>query len=113
MKKINPDIVIVIDALASRSPSRISTTVQITDTGITPGSGVGNSREALNEETLGVPVIAIGVPTVVDAGSIATELINKVYESIRLTSEKNSAVLETIEKLKSDSTVFLKMKVKT
>lgn len=67
---IKPKCVIVIDALASRRLSRLCRTVQITDTGITPGSGVGNSRAAINEETMGVPVIAIGVPTVVDIRTI-------------------------------------------
>ena len=63
----HPQLVIVIDALAARSTKRLNRTIQITDTGINPGSGVGNHRDAINEETLGVPVIAIGVPTVVDA----------------------------------------------
>lgn len=66
----NPKIVIVIDALAARSVHRLNTTIQITDTGISPGSGVGNNRKALNMEGLGVKVIAIGVPTVVDASTI-------------------------------------------
>ena len=65
--RIKPDAVIVIDALASRAAERLGSTVQITDTGIFPGSGLGNSRTALNRETLGVPVIAIGVPTVIDS----------------------------------------------
>lgn len=64
VKNVKPDLVIAIDALAARKTSRINTTIQISDTGISPGSGVGNTRMALNEETLGVPVIAIGVPTV-------------------------------------------------
>ncbi len=107
VKKINPSLVIAIDALASKSPGRISTTVQITDTGITPGSGVGNKREGLNKDSLGVPVIAIGVPTVVDAVSIASEMIDKIYSSIKLTSEKESAAIKAIEKLKSSSAGFL------
>lgn len=61
--RIHPDIVIAIDALAARSASRINTTIQICDTGISPGAGMGNKRAVLNEESLGVPVIAIGVPT--------------------------------------------------
>src|SRR5699024_6016533 len=67
----NPGFVIVIDALASRSIERINETIQITDTGIHPGSGVGNKRKELSKETLGIPVIAVGVPTVVDAVTIA------------------------------------------
>lgn len=72
-EKIKPDLIIATDALASRSISRINTTIQLADTGITPGSGIGNVRNGLNSETLGVPVIAIGVPTVVDAATIAND----------------------------------------
>lgn len=77
VKKIEPCCVIVIDALASRSVARLGTTVQIADTGVSPGSGVGNRRKAINCETLGVPVIAIGVPTVVDALTMAAEVFEK------------------------------------
>ena len=70
-KKTNPDLIIVIDALASSSPKRISTTIQITDTGINPGSGISNNRKEISKKSLGTPVIAIGVPTVVDLLSIA------------------------------------------
>ncbi len=73
---VRPAAVVAIDALASRSMSRLCRTVQIADTGIVPGSGVGNARQALNRETLGVPVIAIGVPTVVDAATLAFDLIS-------------------------------------
>ena len=69
-----PDCVIAVDALASRSPDRLCRTVQLSDTGIVPGSGVGNARRALNRETLGVPVIAVGVPTVVDAATLTLDL---------------------------------------
>ena len=69
-----PAAVICVDALAARSTGRINRTVQLSDAGIVPGSGVGNAREALSRETLGVPVIAVGVPTVVDATAIAAEL---------------------------------------
>lgn len=71
---VSPAAVVAVDALASRSLSRLCRTVQIADTGIVPGSGVGNARQALNRETLGVPVIAIGVPTVVDAATLAADL---------------------------------------
>ncbi|NMA24726.1 MAG: GPR endopeptidase [Clostridiales bacterium] len=73
-EKLKPDHVIVVDALASRKLARICRTVQLADTGIVPGSGVGNSRVAINKETLSVPVTAIGVPTVVDAATLATDL---------------------------------------
>lgn len=71
---LKPQSVIVIDALAARSMDRLCTTVQISDTGVTPGSGVGNSRSAVNSETLGVPVVAVGVPTVVDIRSLLADV---------------------------------------
>ena len=74
-EKIRPGCVIAVDALASRSMDRVCSTVQLADTGIVPGSGVGNHRTALNRETLGVPVIAVGVPTVVDAGTLAADIL--------------------------------------
>lgn len=72
--KLKPDQVIAVDALASRKLARVCRTIQIADTGIVPGSGVGNSRAAISRETLGVPVTAIGVPTVVDAATLAADL---------------------------------------
>ncbi len=71
---LKPGRVVVIDALAARSLDRLCRTVQVTDTGVTPGSGVGNSRSAVNSKTLGVPVVAIGVPTVVDIRSLLADL---------------------------------------
>lgn len=78
-----PNAVIVIDALAARSTKRLNRTIQITNTGIQPGSGVGNHRNALTEESLGVPVIAIGVPTVVDAATIVNDALEKLLEEER------------------------------
>jgi len=77
-----PDLVIAIDALASRSLERIYTTIQIADTGIHPGSGIGNQRKILNKESLGVPVVAIGVPTVVDAVSITSDTIDFILKHL-------------------------------
>lgn len=74
VSKLRPGAVIAVDALASRRLGRVCRTVQLADTGIVPGSGVGNSRAELSRKTLGVPVIAIGVPTVVDAGTLAADL---------------------------------------
>ena len=71
--RIEPDAVIAIDAIASRSPKRLGSTIQISDTGIYPGSGIGNARLPLSSKTLGVPVIAIGVPTVINAKITASE----------------------------------------
>lgn len=76
IKSFEPEFVIAVDALASRSIERINETIQITDTGIHPGSGVGNKRKELSYETLGVPVIAVGVPTVVDAVTIASDTLD-------------------------------------
>lgn len=73
---LNPDFMIVIDALASRSVKRVNRTIQMSTTGITPGSGVGNERCEISENTFGIPVIAIGVPTVVDAVSVVTDTIH-------------------------------------
>ena len=70
MQTAQPDVVIVIDALAAAEPGRLFRTVQLSDSGIVPGSGVGNSRQEFSRRTLGVPVIAVGVPTVVDAISL-------------------------------------------
>ncbi len=81
IKETNPKLVIVIDALASRSTTRVNTTIQLTDTGISPGSGVGNNRKALNEESLGVKVIAIGVPTVVDAATIVSDTLTQYMKN--------------------------------
>ena len=76
IKSVKPDYVIAIDALASSSIDRVNKTIQITDTGIHPGSGVGNSRKEISKDTLDIPVIAIGVPTVVDATIIVADTIN-------------------------------------
>ena len=78
VKETKPDVVIAIDALASRSTKRLNRTIQITDTGIHPGSGVGNYRNALTKENIGVPVIAIGIPTVVAASTIVIDAVEKI-----------------------------------
>jgi len=82
VEKVRPHMVIAVDALASRSVERVGTTVQMTDTGISPGSGIGNKRKALTRETLGVPVIAIGVPTVVYAATIAREAVEQALAAM-------------------------------
>lgn len=76
VEKFKPDFVICIDALASRSIERVNETIQLSNTGIHPGSGVGNKRKEISKETLGIPVFAIGVPTVVDAVTIASDTID-------------------------------------
>ena len=77
VEETHPDALIVIDALAARSVKRLNRTIQITNTGIQPGSGVGNHRNALTRESLGVPVVAIGIPTVVDAATIVSDALEK------------------------------------
>ena len=74
VERIRPACVIAVDALAARSVRRLCRTIQIASSGITPGSGVGNARKTLNQESLGVPVVALGVPTVVDAATLAADL---------------------------------------
>lgn len=78
LDRVRPAAVIAVDALAAGRLSRLLHTVQLADTGITPGAGVGNTRAALNEETLGVPVIAVGVPTVVDGATLAHEISSQL-----------------------------------
>ncbi|WP_019242659.1 MULTISPECIES: GPR endopeptidase [Bacillus] len=80
IEKTKPDFVIAIDALAARSLERVNATIQISDTGIHPGSGVGNKRKELSKETLGIPVIAIGIPTVVDAVTITSDTIDYILK---------------------------------
>lgn len=95
--KIKPDLIIAIDALASRRIDRISTTIQISDTGITPGSGIGNKRKGLTEEYFNVPVIAIGVPTVVDAATVANDTIEILCENIKAHKQLNKDIGKMLE----------------
>jgi len=80
IERTKPDFIIAIDALASQSINRVNRTIQMTDTGIHPGSGVGNARKELNKNTIGIPVIALGVPTVVDAVTIVGDTINYIVK---------------------------------
>lgn len=82
VRETKPDFVIAIDALAARSSRRLNRTIQIADTGINPGSGVGNHRNAIDKEALGVPVIAIGVPTVVDAATIVNDSMENLIHAL-------------------------------
>ena len=79
VEKTKPDFVIAVDSLASRKTSRLATTLQMSNAGITPGSGVGNHRTALSAETLGVPVISIGIPTVVDAVTVGADILEEYF----------------------------------
>ena len=86
---IHPKLVIVIDALASRSIERISSTVQLSDTGIVPGAGVGNKRSEISKETLGIPVIAIGIPTVVETAVLVNDCLNLFITKLQEESKSN------------------------
>lgn len=83
VKRVKPSLVIVIDALAARRLERLHTTIQVADSGISPGSGVGNNRLGINRQTVGVPVVAIGVPTVVDASTIAGEAFDALADHFK------------------------------
>ena len=96
VEKTRPDALVVIDALASRSISRLCTTVQLTDTGIVPGSGVGNSRAAFTRESLGLPVYAIGVPTVTDAGALVSTEQNDACADMIVTPRNIDARMKEI-----------------
>ncbi|MFZ5352905.1 MAG: GPR endopeptidase [Bacillota bacterium] len=100
--RVKPDLVIAIDALASRKLERVSTTVQIADTGINPGSGVGNNRKELSRESLGVPVIAIGVPTVVDAATMANDTIELLVDNLMQQSSKDSQFYNLLKNMSKD-----------
>ena len=96
VRDIRPDCLIVIDALASRSISRLCRTIQITDTGISPGAGIGNNRNKVSEDTINVPVIAIGVPTVVDAGTIVRECMENSLSRQGFSEEEIYTFLNSI-----------------
>ena len=95
---IKPKMLIVIDALASRSIERISSSIQIADTGIVPGAGVGNTRKEISIKTLGIPVIALGIPTVVDLASITNDCIDLFIESLQQKAMSNDYLNKLREK---------------
>lgn len=95
---INPKLVIVIDALASRSIERISSTVQLSDTGIVPGAGVGNKRAEISKETLGIPVIAIGIPTVVETAVLVNDCLDLFISKLQEEAKSNDYLNQLKEK---------------
>lgn len=101
IRETKPDLVIAIDALAARSIRRLGTTIQVTDTGIHPGSGVGNHRHSLTKESLGVPVLAIGVPTVVGAAAIVHDTVNTMIETLS-NSMSTKGMGDFIQEMSSD-----------
>lgn len=93
VERSKPDLVIAVDALASKALERVNTTIQIADTGINPGSGIGNKRKGLTKDTLGVPVIAIGVPTVVYASTIVNSTMELLAQNFNKQTGNTSAIL--------------------
>ncbi len=96
-KKLEPALIIAIDSLCSRRMDRVNSTIQITDTGITPGAGIGNSRLSLDRDSLNVPVIAIGVPTVVDAATIAGDTIELLLEELKLNAGEKKPLYKILK----------------
>ena len=86
---VKPKLLIVIDALSSRSIERISSTIQISDTGIVPGAGVGNTRQEISEETLGIPVIAMGIPTVVESAVLVNDCLDLLIQKLQNEAKSN------------------------
>ncbi|WP_068774328.1 GPR endopeptidase [Paenibacillus sp. FJAT-26967] len=99
VNKSRPDLIIAVDALASQALERVNTTIQIADTGINPGSGIGNKRRGLTFETLGIPVIAIGVPTVVYASSIVNSCIDMMQQYFRSQTSNTQDILGMLDDL--------------
>lgn len=94
VNNVKPKLLIVIDSLASKSIERISSTVQISDTGIVPGGGVGNARQELSEKTIGIPVIAIGVPMVVESAVLVNDCLNLFIEKLQQEAKSNDYLNE-------------------
>ncbi|MDO5398941.1 MAG: GPR endopeptidase [bacterium] len=97
-EKLSPSLIIAVDALAAADISRVSTTIQLADTGIQPGAGIGNNRKGLNRDTLGVKVIAIGVPTVIDAATISKVPIPEELAPLTVTTKDIDLVIERMSK---------------
>ena len=98
VENIKPKLLIVIDALASRSIERISSTVQLSDTGIVPGAGVGNTRSEISKNTLGIPVIAIGIPTVVETAVLVNDCLDVFIQKLQDEAKSN----DYLNKLKDE-----------
>ena len=101
---VKPKLLIIIDALASRSIERISSTIQISDTGIVPGAGVGNTRMELSESTLGVPVIALGIPTVVESAVLVNDCLDLLIGKLQ-DEAKSNVFLNQLKEQDNDSTI--------
>lgn len=111
VEKLHPDLIIAVDALAARKSNRINSTIQMSDIGINPGAGVGNKRMALDKETLGVPVIAIGVPTVVDAATLVNDTMDMMIDQMIENLEKESQFYEMLKNLDKEEKYSLIVKI--
>lgn len=100
--KLQPSLLIAIDALAARRSNRINAAIQMSDTGVAPGAGVGNKRMMLDKESLGIPVIAIGVPTVVDAATLVNDTMDRILGEMMQQTEKGSAFYQTLQSLEQE-----------
>jgi len=100
--RVEPELIIAIDALAARRANRVNATIQMCDTGVNPGAGVGNKRMALNEEYLGAPVLAIGVPTVVDAATLVNDTMDLMLESMKKELPEGSEFFEMLAELEAE-----------
>lgn len=107
IKETKPKLVLVIDALAARSTKRLAATIQITDTGICPGAGIGNNRQALNKNSLGVDVIALGVPTVVDAMTIVRDSMEQMLKRQEFTENEINAFFNEVTNDSEFTTMFV------
>jgi spore protease len=103
-RRIQPSLIIAIDALAARRTSRINTTVQISDTGINPGAGLGNKRTPINHKSVGVPVIALGVPTVVDAATLVNDTMDRLLQAMAksVPQEQGDAFYNLLDNMEGD-----------
>ena len=100
--RLKPDLIIAIDALAARRTSRINTTIQLSDAGINPGAGLGNKRTPINKETIGVPVIAIGVPTVVDAATLVNDTMDNMLEALKQAAPEGKKFFNMLEDMQGE-----------
>ncbi len=106
-QRVKPDLIIAVDALCARSMERINNTIQISDGGIVPGAGVGNARMAIDEETLGVPVISIGVPTVVDAATVASDTIDHILRGLKENAKENLPLYKMLVAIEGEDKLTL------
>lgn len=101
IEETKPEVLIVIDALAARSTQRLNRTIQLTNTGIHPGAGIDNHRNELTEKTLGIPVIAIGIPTVIDAATIVTDTMQNLFKALKNEARQSADIYRKDTSLKS------------